>query len=95
MELNQLLKQSSTDSLTPSASVASFDADDEPPPTASRVYGSRFSKSPEERERMLMRRKEDLLKAARNCFLAKQRKQLPAPSPASLGLEQPPRPQAE
>ncbi|KAI1280823.1 E3 ubiquitin-protein ligase AMFR [Halotydeus destructor] len=41
--------------------------------TANKVYGGRFSKSPPEREIMLGKRKEDLLKAARSCFMNKQR----------------------
>jgi hypothetical protein len=42
---------------------------------ASKVFGGRFSKSPEERVRILSQRKEDLLKLARHSFAAKQKYQ--------------------
>lgn len=40
---------------------------------ASKVFGGRFSKSPEERVRILSQRKEDLIRVARQSFLMKQR----------------------
>lgn len=40
---------------------------------ASRVFGGRFSKSPEERVRILSQRKEDLIRVARQSFFMKER----------------------
>jgi hypothetical protein len=55
---------------------------------AKAFIGSRFSKSSQERERMLAKRKEELLKTARKNFLTKQRR--PAlnsqPSTSSDGI---------
>lgn len=42
---------------------------------ASRVFGGRFSKSPEERVRILNQRKDDLMRLARQSFVLKQRQQ--------------------
>jgi len=65
---------------TPCEAVLVSESDPQPIPFAARIYGSRFSKSPEEREKMLGRRKEDLMKAARQSYAFKQRQALPSPS---------------
>lgn len=39
-----------------------------------KVYGGRFSKSPDERIKMLNKRKEEMMKAARKTYLSKQKK---------------------
>lgn len=44
-------------------------------PSGPKVYGGRFSKSPDERVKMLNKRKEEMMKAARKMYLSKQKKE--------------------
>lgn len=55
-----------------------------------KVYGGRFSKSPNERVKMLNKRKEEMMKAARKMYLTKQKKSDDPslqPSPSDLNCD--------
>jgi hypothetical protein len=61
-----------TNLISNEAQISSPTRNEEIVSSATKVYGGRFSKSPDEREKMLLGRKELLMNSARKCFLAKK-----------------------
>lgn len=59
------------------------------PVTTARVFGGRFSKSPEERIKILSQRRDELLRTAREAYLLKQRQKLTTSSNPSTSTMTP------